>query len=528
MTACSHFCCFCIQMTRHILIILLTSLLANAVKAQNLEVARYEITLPITTKTQQCDYAMLDSIGILTVAETGASDTKGTKIWNFTVLDTNLVEQSSFNTSLDAALQLNSTTASDNYAASVFTTAKRTDSTKVCVVIYDRNEDTISGFTTALPPNITMLPAVAARHTLMLAYNSNNGGSSISFYDMKTGETRRKHPQNENSLIQNVEALQDANRFVVTTKEFENKHSIATNFLIFDTNGNMRKGYSYPNDNGATIGRSCSMASDSSFKIFATIERIGNTKTSAKGFADSYDKESIGIAWIDFSGERVKSKFYQFKNIPDIDKALTPNNRLRVKQRQVSQTDTASAKRSEIAFQLLKPNLICNNDTCIMALEAFMPIYHTETRMAYGYFSSIPTTYTVFDGYDFYAQLVFAFNSKGEMLWYNHCNYDNPVDETLCRHTSEAVCNSETVLLSTNYNELTYSIISSNGTKIADNETTKLPLMGKNDILESESSSITRQWYGSNFIVTGKQVVKDRRIRRSSHLVFFLQKIQYE
>ena len=515
-------------MTRHILIILLTSLLANAVKAQNLEVARYEITLPVTTKTQQCDFAMLDSMGILTVAETGTSDAKGTKAWNFTILDTNLVEQAIFNTSLDAALQLNSTTASDNYAAAVFATNKRTDSTKVCVVVYGRNEDTISSFTTALPPNITLLPSVSATHTLMLAYNSNDGGSYISFYDMKTGKTRHKHPKSENCLIQNIEALKDIDRFVVTMKEFEDKHSIATNFLIFDANGNMRKSYSYPNNNGATIGRSCSTASDSSFKIFATIERIGNTKTSAKGFADNYDKESIGIAWIDFSSNNVKSKVYQFKNIPDIDKALTPNNRLRVKQQQLSQTDTANAKRSEIALLLLKPNIICNNDTCIMALEAFMPVYHTETRMEYGYFNSIPTTYTVFDGYDFYAQLVFAFNSKGEMLWYNHCNYDNPVDETLCRHTSEAVCNSETMLLSTNYNTLTYSIINSNGAKIVDNETTKLPLKGKNDILESESSSTTRQWYGTNFIVTGKQVVKDRRIRKSAHLVFFLQKIQYE
>ena len=505
--------------------ILILVLLCAKAFAQNVEVARFE--MPLTAKSQQSGFVILDH-EIMAFAERNSTQTKGAKELDLFILDSNLVAQKSFSTSLDANLQLSSSTASDEFAAAVFASTKRTDSTKVNVVLYDRMNGKFSSFATTLPPNITLVPSVAASHTLMIAYNHNNGGSSITFFDMRDGTTRRETLQDNDFLIRNTEVLPTTDHFIVTLKRFENRHSVATDFMHFTSEGTLVNSYSYPNGENTTIGRSCcKTGSDGSLRIFATLELINNTKVSAKGFADNYDNETIGIVWISFTSGHTQSKTYLFKDIPDIDKALTPSHRLRVKQRQVQQNDS-TAKRVEIAFQLLKPNLLLHNDTCIMALEAFIPIYHTETRMEFGYYGSVPTTYTVFDGYDFYSHLLFAFSDKGELLWHSHTKFDNPTDENLTRHTSEAISHNEIVTLSTSYNTLIYSVTDLSGTKLLDEDKVALPMMRQNDILASEASSYIRQWYGNNFIVFGKQTVKNRMMRKAERLVSFLQKIQYE
>lgn len=508
-------------------ILFLASLCTAVLTAQNAEVARIEI--PLTAKTQQCGYVTMGQQGILAFAESATVTTKGLKDWDFFVIDTNLVEQNQFKASFDASLQIQSSTASEEFAAIVFASTKRSDSTLVNIIFYDRGNNKFRTFATKLPPNITLLHAVAVEHTLMTAYNFNNGGAIISFYNTQNGKARHKNLQDENFLIQNIESLPTTKNFVVTLKEFENKHSIATNFQIFTTDGITTNSFSYPNSENATIGRSCSRIDENgSLEVLATIERISSTKVSAKDFANNYDKVSVGVGWFNFSTDKTQSKIYLFKNIPDIDKALTPNNRLRVKQRQAQQKNDSTVVMGEIGFQLLKPDLLSHNDTNIIALEAFVPIYHTETRMEFGYYGSIPTTYTVFDGYDFYAQLLFAFNKDGNLLWHNHTKFDNPIDETLTRHTNEAICHNEILTLSTAYNSLIYSVTDINGEKLLDDEEAALPMMNKNDILVTESSSYIRHWYDNNFIIAGKQTVKNRMMRKAERSVFFIQKTLYE
>lgn len=506
-------------------LILFLSAFYCIVVAQNVEVARFE--MPLSTKSQQCSFVPLAEQGAIALAES-ASSVKGAKNWDFIVLDTNLVEQNSFSTQFDAALQLHSSATSDEFAVVLFTTTKRADSTHVSVVVYDREKGSFSSFSIVLPPNITLLPAAAVSHTLLLAYNINNGGSVISFYDVKAGKELHVSAKDSNYLIQDIEAHRNSNSFVVTMKEFVERHSVATGFLVFTSEGTLTKSFSYPNGNTTTIGRSRSrMCLDGSLEVFVTVERIGGGKVSAKNFADNFGNESVGIGWINFSNSATKSKIYLFKDIPDIDKALTPGSRLRVKQRQVQRNDTVN-NRVEIAFQFLKPSLLAHNDTSIMALEAFIPVYHTETRMEFGYYGSIPTTYTVFDGYDFYSQILFAFNDEGLLLWHNYTNFDNPIDEALYRHTSEAICNGEVILISSDHNTLTYSVMDMGGRSLLDNESTTLPLMRQNDMLESEYNSNIRLWYDNKFIVFGRQILKNRMMRKADRFVFFLQKTQYE
>ena len=183
--------------------ILILVLLCAKAFAQNVEVARFE--MPLTAKSQQSGFVILDH-EIMAFAERNSTQTKGAKELDLFILDSNLVAQKSFSTSLDANLQLSSSTASDEFAAAVFASTKRTDSTKVNVVLYDRMNGKFSSFATTLPPNITLVPSVAASHTLMIAYNHNNGGSSITFFDMRDGTTRRETLQ-DNPQIKRIQEL---------------------------------------------------------------------------------------------------------------------------------------------------------------------------------------------------------------------------------------------------------------------------------------------------------------------------------
>jgi hypothetical protein len=167
-------------------------------------------------------------------------------------------------------------------------------------------------------------------------------------------------------------------------------------------------------------------------------------------------------------------------------------------------------------------------DLQVFAAEAFHPVYHTETRMEYGFHGTYPIHYTVFDGYDFFSEILLAFDQEGELHWFNAARFENDLTETLFAHASEAVCHDELLVTSPSHQQLRYEVFDADGSRLLDQETISLDFYYGTDSFYHEFDAGMYQWYDDRFIVHGCQVIENPRLRNTQRVVFYVQKIQYE
>ena len=175
------------------------------------------------------------------------------------------------------------------------------------------------------------------------------------------------------------------------------------------------------------------------------------------------------------------SKVYLFKDMPDIEHALTASDRVRLREERLRQQNRQNATLGEVAFQFLTPRLTAFGELTVFAVEAFMPFYHTETRMSYGYYGyygGYPYSYTVFDGYDFFSEVLLAFDQEGQAL------------------------------------------MNLQSEKIA-------PIHGA-DYIEDEYFAQVAKWYDNRFLIFGSQVIQNGTQPKPRRTVYYLQKVQYD
>jgi hypothetical protein len=188
-------------------------------------------------------------------------------------------------------------------------------------------------------------------------------------------------------------------------------------------------------------------------------------------------------------------------------------------------------EKSEIAFQFFAPRLVDFAGSHLFVAEAFQPIYHTETRMDYGYYGvyrTYPVTYTIFDGYDFYSEILLSFDEEGELQWHTSLRFDNDLCDELWAHALESVSHDELLVASPGRQTLRYEVFDTDGTRLLSQQTTPLDFLYGTDSFEDEYEAGLMRWYGDRFLVHGCQLVQNPALRNTRRTVFYVQKVQYD
>ena len=160
-----------------------------------------------------------------------------------------------------------------------------------------------------------------------------------------------------------------------------------------------------------------------------------------------------------------------------------------------------------------------------------MPYYHTETRMNYGYYGyygGYPYSYTVFDGYDFFSEILLAFDRDGHLQWQQSVKFDNELTYDLVSHASEGACHDELVVVSPYLNRLRYTAFDAEGQPLMNLLEAKLDPTHGADYVEDEYFAQITKWYGNRFLVFGSQIIQNSTQPKPRRTVFYLQKVQYE
>ena len=508
--------------------------LSCRVIAQQVEPVRYEVNR--WHKEQGCHFQSLGADGGLVVSETEKTDSEKHRLWSFALVDTSLYETRSDLIPLPEKLKFFDSDCDDRFAAFLFVNdgnKKASDTLDFLVVSFNRKENSYRTFWNKWSEKTVPLSVEVADGTMMLALNDKNGNGTIHFYDLTSNACRIVTPNPSSSFVLfQTEAFPKEHCFVVAAKEYENKHFVSTSFLVYSTRVALQGSYRYENIPNAALGRMGFRFDEGhNLIVIGTLERETGRKVDLQGVTENFDKESLGVVWMRFASGVPDSHVYLFKNMPEIEHALTASDRVRVREERLKNQKKDKPTKGEIAFQFLTPRMTDFGDMTIFALEAFMPYYHTETRMSYGYygrFGGYPYTYTVFDGYDFFSEVLLAFDNEGHLKWQQSVKFDNELTYDLFQHAAEGVCYDELVVASPYRNNLRYAAFGAEGQMLMNQQNEKLAPFHGADYVEDEYFAQMAQWYGSRFLIYGSQIIQNSTQPKPRRTVFYLQKVQYD
>ena len=515
------------------LLFIVSLFLASWVSAQQVEPVRYEVNR--WDKEQGCHFQTLtDTEGIL-VYETDKTDKKKLRLWNFARLDSSLYETRSDLIPLPDKLRFIDADSDGRQATFLFANdgnKKAADTLDFLVVSFNRAEKTYQTFWDKWPEKSVPLSVKVVDGTMMMALNNKNGNGVLCFYDLASNAFRAATPSSGSFVLFQTEAFPTEHCFVVAAKEYENKHFVATSFLVYSSDGSLQGKYRYDNIPNAALGRMVfRFDSDHHLIVIGTLERETGRKVNLEGVTENFDKESVGVVWMRFVGGTPESRVYLFKDMPEIEHALTASDRVRLREEKLKLSKNQNASKAEVAFQFLPPRLTDFGELTVFAVEAFMPYYHTETRMSYGYYGyygGYPYTYTIFDGYDFFSEVLLAFDHEGNLKWQQSVKFDNELTYNLFPHASEGVCYDELIVASPYHNHLRYTAFDKDAQVLMNLQSEKLAPIHGGDYVEDEYFAKMSKWYGNCFLIYGSQIIQNSTQPQAKRSVFYLQKVQYD
>ena len=503
------------------------------VLSQQVETARYEVLR--WGKDQNCRFESFHEQGGMMVVETEKTDETKQRLWEFVTLDTSLYDLQHDLIPLPEKLALFDSKSSSRWAAFVFLNEKqqRSDSVSFWVVTYNLLEQEFNTFIGKLPERSLLQSIAMVDGTLMLSVNNKGGGGFLVQYDLDHHWHRTITPNaGDDFILFQLVAMPDSKEFVLAVREFVDKRYKNTSFFVYSRDGLLLKSHRFENGENVGLGRMCfGFDPQHQLMVYSTLERESNKKVTVEGMTENFDKEAVGVTWIKFAVSGTQAKSYLFKDLPDIEEALTSSDRLRVKQEVLQMKQGKKKEKGEIALQFYTPRLVDFGDKHVFVAEAFSPIYHTETRMEYGYagyYRSIPVTYTVFDGYDFFSEILLAFDDDGELRWQTSVKFDNELCSALFAHSTEAVAGDELLVASAGQQTLRYEVFDDAGTRLLGQEVMPLDFLYRTDSYEADYDVGIMPWYGTRFLVHGCQLVQNPALRITRRTVFYIQKLQYE
>jgi hypothetical protein len=502
--------------------------------AQQVEPVRYEVSR--WNKEQGCHFQALGKADGIMAYETDKTDKEKHRLWSFACLDSTLYETRNDLIPLPDKVKFTASGSDGRFAAFLFVNdgnKKAADTLDFIVVSFDKANGSYQTFWNKWAEKSVPLSINVVDGTMMMAVNNKASNGVLYFYNLTNNQFRTVTTASSASLVLfQTAAFKNEHCFVVAAKEFENKRFVSTSFQLYSPVGSLQGSCRYENIPSASLGRMGFRFDESGhLVVIGTLERETGRKVNLEGVTENFDKESLGVVWMRFTSSSPESHVYLFKDMPEIEHALTASDRVRLREERLKKQKKESTTLSEIAFQFLTPRLTDFGDLTVFALEAFMPYYHTETRMNYGYYGyygGYPYTYTVFDGYDFFSEVILAFDRDGKLQWQQSVKFDNALTYDLFPHGGEGVCYDELVVASPYRNRLRYTAFDAQGQVLMNQQEEKLaPIFGA-DYVEDEYFAQIAPWYGNRFLIYGSQIIQNSTQPKPRRTVFYLQKVQYE
>lgn len=255
---------------------------------------------------------------------------------------------------------------------------------------------------------------------------------------------------------------------------------------------------------------------------------------------DRYDSnrdetpESDGFYTVNLTPESTPTaSYFSFIDFNNTIRYLTEMDAVRMKvkadkRNKSEELDPKEERNLSLRYRLMLHDIAFQNNSFILAAEAYFPEYHSNTQMLYDiYGRPIPTSYSVFDGFRYTNTFIAAFDSTGRMLWNNGVEMRDILTKLINKKSGMMGDQDETIVFYNSGNKLSYKVLNKQNV-VETTAITQIDLLRGTDEIIDEYLGSARYWYGNNIIVSGYAQIRNNYLSESRRNVFYLNKLSFE
>jgi len=455
----------------------------------------------------------------------GFEDKTGNMSWHFAMFDNQLNEVWIRDTVLPNGLMYNGYYHEDELLYLLFYHEGRVGSGdyNARIIEVDLSEGLISLKETMLPEKSTIGGfKVRSNKAVIGATDKKNTGYLI-FIGFNSGESVTTEINLEGaSILRNIYLNPDQELGYALVQNILNKDYSGYVILPFDFDGRIKEILNIdPVLEGKYLNDADLFIKDEKIYIFGT---YGSNPVKLNESTEEDFPESTGYYMACFENGREKFiHYYNFLEFENLYRTLGGKDVTRLRKKAGKQEK--AGEEVSLDYNVLLHPVLVSNDIFLVMSEAFYPEYRTVTDMYYDYYGRmVPQTYTVFDGFKYFAGIVSAFDGEGQMMWNGEMPIWNIQTFDLQPYLKLFGDNNEFFLFYNRNGKIQYSVFIG-GSEAEKDASLEIKLKYDNDKLIDDARSKIVHWYNEFFLCYGYQEIRNNRLANNRRAVFYVNKV---
>ena len=432
-----------------------------------------------------------------------------TALWNFTIYDTNLMKIKKFEVKLLSNLLLTSTHFSGSGFYLLFQTSTTRKTTPRWFLIQENLQVTLPQNLSFNPleifPELNTVQQMSALGLRLFLFSSEEENNAICFYDVQTNKISHKELLG-NSYTESFIIDTSLQKLFITINNYNKPiERLNKGFLLFESSFSGQNGtYTKFPEYDSYQFKSARMAKTDS----ASYIIIGSYNNATEKKPSNLHSGVYTLTY--------KNGIMGYPNFFNYTSLKTKDTKEQIK-----------AQSNAINLNLVIGDLYTNNQQYGFVTEVYYPEYSTTNYYAPGsYYVSTPVS--TFEGYRFLNAYITTFDKEGNLLWDNYMPINDMLTQTLYAKVGLYLDNQNNGYIYYPNNSTITSTLVNSYTVLEPLMTEKLGTAHAKDNIEASGHVRVERWFGSNFLVTGYQVVKNPLYgKNGKRSIFFINRLQY-
>lgn len=467
--------------------------------------------------------------GLLIFYETNQLNTKGNRLWYYALFDIHMKQKWLRPVALEDKLTFVNHKQVGNIVYLVFKNSEklRKGSGYYDILMYNIKKQAFRNIKGSMPLKAEIADFAVQGKELCLGLNLADHKADALFVNTETGNIRVIHLNDlQQVIVDGVFHNTSAGTVVVVATSLDAKSSVRHVVYSFSPDASLvqKVNVTYVDPMARLGDFVLADATGNNLKFFGAYHLI--TKEgffSGKDDEDSPNTEGLFYLSIE-NGKQKDLRHFSFLDFKNIQGTFMQSefHKFKTKKKKASGKYPGTVS----LLNITRPEIFHSNNGYVVATNAYVAYYKTESHMEYGFYGNLyPTDYQVFAGYQFYDELLAGFTGDGKIIWDN----DFPMENILSyKIENKALVYPDSAVITLAYVSggqiITQDI--RGGEKLDSREKVNIASRYTRDRPVGSGESKMTHWYNHYFLVYGYQQLKNRAMQNQPlRTVFYINKV---
>ncbi len=504
----------------------------QSVEAQNSNKNRL-IRLEVPNGTaENFHLAPMRQNGLLVFYETNKLNADGTRLWYFALFDAEMKQKWLHQVALSDKLYFVGQKLSGGAVYLVFKNSARIKKGTgyYDILVYNIKKQTFRSVKGSLPLKVEIAGFAVQDKELALGLNLGDHKADLLVVNTISGNIKASHLNDLQDVAVDGVFRNGSNKtFVVVASSRDAKSAVKHVIYSFHTNGSPagKVDITYFEPMTRLDNFVLADASGQQMKFFGAYHLMTRGGfVSGNNAGDDPNTEGLFYLSIE-NGKQKALRYFSFMDFKNIQGTFLQSDFHKAK---IKKSKTSNELPGTVSLlNITRPEIYHQNKGYVVAVNAYVAYYKTESHMDYDFYGNIyPTDYRVFAGYRFYDVILAGFTGDGKIIWDNDFPMNNILsykieNKALVYPDSSAI----TLAYVTAGQIVTQDI--SGSRKLDPLEKVNIASRYTRDRPAGGGTNKIIHWYGNYFLVYGYQQLKNRALQNQPlRTVFYINKVAFQ